>query len=342
MSNTSHTYDKAANLRANSFSKTGYYFAGWATSSGGSKVYNDKASVTNLTSTNGGTVNLYAKWVPNTYHITYNPSTGASGSAVTQDYAYDTTYYFPDNSFDRAYTDNHGSSSYYHLLGWSTSNHKKSPSLPASEAAKLVTYSAGSTLKNLRTDSGTTNLWAVMTPGVIQLENKSSGYGWVQGGIYGYLWHEHPIGDKGHYDTIGGTGNTVFRYSYDQTFDIKYAKYFVFDLNMVDDKTAYGDNFKKLISYSNGQIEFASDGRADGAEHNAGWKTIWDNAYYINNNNAGWQQIYIPMSIFGGSADLSKINFVGVYWNATSSTVTTQFANPTFRYTLPANAQKIR
>ena len=44
-------------------SKTATYtFNGWATSASGAKTYNDKQSVTNLSSTNGATVTLYANW----------------------------------------------------------------------------------------------------------------------------------------------------------------------------------------------------------------------------------------------------------------------------------------
>lgn len=80
MSNQSYTYDTAQNLRANTFTR--YYtvsfdgngitnpasknanstFNGWATSESGSKAYDDGQSVKNLTTTNNGTVNLYAVW----------------------------------------------------------------------------------------------------------------------------------------------------------------------------------------------------------------------------------------------------------------------------------------
>ena len=83
MSNQKFTYDKAQNLTANAFSKTGYSFAGWATSASGSVVYADKASVKNLTSTNGATVNLYAKWNTVSYTITYNGNGGNSPSKLT-------------------------------------------------------------------------------------------------------------------------------------------------------------------------------------------------------------------------------------------------------------------
>lgn len=65
MSNSSHTYNTAKNLTANAYSRTGYTFGGWATSSTGSKAYDNQASVKNLTSTQNGTVTLYAVWTLN-------------------------------------------------------------------------------------------------------------------------------------------------------------------------------------------------------------------------------------------------------------------------------------
>ena len=77
------TYDVAQNLTPNGFSRaftvTFNYngatggngqasaiatatFNGWAETASGAKVYNDGQSVNNLTTTDGGTVNLYAKW----------------------------------------------------------------------------------------------------------------------------------------------------------------------------------------------------------------------------------------------------------------------------------------
>lgn len=65
MSDTGATYGSNVTLRANSFSRSGYSFAGWATSSGGGKVYNNQQTVSNLTTTNGGVVTLYAVWTLN-------------------------------------------------------------------------------------------------------------------------------------------------------------------------------------------------------------------------------------------------------------------------------------
>ena len=62
MENESFAYGIGKALTANAFKRTGYTFQGWATSSGGAVVYKDKQYVTNLTSTAGATVNLYAVW----------------------------------------------------------------------------------------------------------------------------------------------------------------------------------------------------------------------------------------------------------------------------------------
>ena len=65
-SNSTHYYGYSKTLTANGFTKFGYTFKGWATSleraNAGTVDYADKASVSNLTTTNGGTVNLYAVW----------------------------------------------------------------------------------------------------------------------------------------------------------------------------------------------------------------------------------------------------------------------------------------
>ena len=85
MSNQTFTYDKAQNLTANAFSKTGYSFAGWATTASGSVEYTDKQSVKNLTTSNGATVNLYAKWNTVSYTITYNGNGGNTPKAQVQE-----------------------------------------------------------------------------------------------------------------------------------------------------------------------------------------------------------------------------------------------------------------
>lgn len=84
----SMTYDVAKNLTANGFTKTGHTFNGWNTKADGSGTnYKNKQSVKNLTSKNGGTVTLYAKWTPNKYTVSYNAN-GGSGAPANQTKTY--------------------------------------------------------------------------------------------------------------------------------------------------------------------------------------------------------------------------------------------------------------
>ena len=63
MADETFTYDEEKNITKNTFSRTGYIFAGWSTSASDSTVkYTDKASVKNLTTENGGNIYLYAVW----------------------------------------------------------------------------------------------------------------------------------------------------------------------------------------------------------------------------------------------------------------------------------------
>ncbi len=89
--NSSHTYDQARALTANGFAKTGYTFAGWATSKTGEVIYSDQESVINLSSTQNDTITLYAKWTPNEYTVTFNAN-GGTTSTASKKVTYDSTY----------------------------------------------------------------------------------------------------------------------------------------------------------------------------------------------------------------------------------------------------------
>ncbi len=92
MSNQDFTYGVSQALSANGFSREGYTFAGWATSPTGAQVYNDGQSVSNLTSTNGATVTLYAKWTGRTYTVTFNARGGSSLSPASKTVTMGATY----------------------------------------------------------------------------------------------------------------------------------------------------------------------------------------------------------------------------------------------------------
>lgn len=70
-------YNTATALTANTFTRTGYSFAGWATTADGSKAYDDQGSVTLTKNTT-----LYALWTKNNYSVTFSTPTGASAVTV--------------------------------------------------------------------------------------------------------------------------------------------------------------------------------------------------------------------------------------------------------------------
>lgn len=83
MANQSFTYNVEKALNVNAFLKTGYTFGGWNTKADGTgDSYADGQSVKNLTNVNGGTVTLYAVWVPNQYKVIYNGNGNNSNDAI--------------------------------------------------------------------------------------------------------------------------------------------------------------------------------------------------------------------------------------------------------------------
>ena len=99
---STHTYDVAKALNANGFTKTGYTFAGWATSATGAVAHADKASVKNLATS--GTYTLYATWAANKYNIAYAANDGTGTMATQSNVVYDSVVRLSGNAFSNKYT----------------------------------------------------------------------------------------------------------------------------------------------------------------------------------------------------------------------------------------------
>lgn len=85
---STHTYDVSKNLTKNPYMKAGYDFIGWSTDSNATAAtYENNENVKNLTSVNGGEVNLYAIWGKNAYTITYDLN-GGTGCSETKTVTY--------------------------------------------------------------------------------------------------------------------------------------------------------------------------------------------------------------------------------------------------------------
>ncbi|MCL1920354.1 MAG: InlB B-repeat-containing protein [Kiritimatiellaeota bacterium] len=87
---SSHIYGVASPLTLNGFTRTGYTFTGWATTSGGAVVYTNGQEVSTLTSTLDGTYKLYAKWAAITYMVSYSSEGHTSGSMTPSSHTYGT------------------------------------------------------------------------------------------------------------------------------------------------------------------------------------------------------------------------------------------------------------
>ena len=94
MASTTATYGSTTTISANTFTKSGYSFAGWTTNSDGS---DDGYGWTNWSGTwkyvngqygiSGGKLVLYARWSANTYTIKYDAN-GGTGAPADQSFVY--------------------------------------------------------------------------------------------------------------------------------------------------------------------------------------------------------------------------------------------------------------
>lgn len=83
---SNHTYDSSKRLTTNGYVRDGYAFLGWSTSPNGSVQYSNGQNVSNLTASNGATINLYAQWKSLGYEINYDGN-GADGGSTSTQYA---------------------------------------------------------------------------------------------------------------------------------------------------------------------------------------------------------------------------------------------------------------
>lgn len=100
-----HSAETNYQLASNGYVKTGYRFDGWNTEANGSGIdYNDKESVSYITSEANGSVTLYAQWVKNTYEVVFNKNTPNYGATPTETMesiscVYDEGKQLPKNTF---------------------------------------------------------------------------------------------------------------------------------------------------------------------------------------------------------------------------------------------------
>lgn len=118
MDNTPAEYDTPVTLSPNGFEREGYTFIGWSTTKTGTKAYDEKQTVSNLTATNNGTVTLYAVWSANSYQVEYDYQTngGTTVSKSGEALAYGTSIYTNVKNVTSTKKDAYGDS--WTHVGW--------------------------------------------------------------------------------------------------------------------------------------------------------------------------------------------------------------------------------
>ncbi|MBR3381193.1 MAG: InlB B-repeat-containing protein, partial [Bacillus sp. (in: Bacteria)] len=93
MKNKVCKYGTSYNLTKNVYKKTGYKFTGWNTKANGSGIaYANKASVSNLTTSNGARITLYAQWKLNTPTIKVEKGNYERNEISVSSSSFDCTY----------------------------------------------------------------------------------------------------------------------------------------------------------------------------------------------------------------------------------------------------------
>ncbi len=185
------TYDKAWNLTANAFTRTGYTFAGWNTKANGTGTsYTDKKSVKNLTSTDGATINLYAQWTANTYKVRFNGNGNSGGSMSDQTMTCHQAANLTANTFTRSYTVTYNADGGNYTKSSETATYTFDGWAESATGAKKYNNQASVTNLSYTKDS-IVNLYAKWTGGTITLDKATKDgkvfEGWYLGNTDEYV-----------------------------------------------------------------------------------------------------------------------------------------------------------
>ena len=100
MANSRHSHDIEQNLKANTFTRVGHTFIGWARSPGGAVEFTEEETVINLATMDGEVIQIYAVWRLNTYTVIYNAN-GGIGEMESSLHSYGVAKDLRANTFTR-------------------------------------------------------------------------------------------------------------------------------------------------------------------------------------------------------------------------------------------------
>ncbi len=182
-------YNESDDLNFNGFTKTGYSFAGWSTTSDGSIEYTDETSYT----MGNCNITLYAIWTINNYIITFDGNKNDGGSTTSQVVQYKKSEELNSNGFIKTgfsfagwSTTSDGSIEYTDETSYTMGNRnitlyaKWSPEIGSSYAGGIVFYvdetgEHGLVCANVDQSSGIQ--WSLIYDAEIGCDDKSVGAG---------------------------------------------------------------------------------------------------------------------------------------------------------------------
>lgn len=156
MGSMSLSYSEKANLPPVGFQKTGYTFAGWATTPDGNWLYRDSQEVSRLVESDGSsTLTLYAVWTANSYSVIFDANDD-SGATITRSYQYDMAQRLPEKPFTRT--------------GWALTGWAEDP------LATSMTWADGAVVSNLTAKAdGRMTLYAIWKAGDYEVVFDANG-----------------------------------------------------------------------------------------------------------------------------------------------------------------------
>jgi uncharacterized protein (TIGR02145 family)/uncharacterized repeat protein (TIGR02543 family) len=213
MANQSINCGASAALTAKGFSKPGWNFAGWATTSGGDSAYANQANFTM-----GNTdVQLYATWKIAQYSVMYNGNGNSSGAVPTSSATYTTGTTVTVLANPGKLVKNSSS-----FMGWNTASDGSGPTYAcgatfAMETQNVVLYAQYSATSVMDNDGNIYSSVIIgaqtwMVPNLkttkyndgtnIQLETDNSAWNTSTTTTPAYCWYDNDIGFKNPYGAL--------------------------------------------------------------------------------------------------------------------------------------------
>lgn len=164
------TYDQEPiALTTNSFTRTGYTFAGWmkgdtvqtiADDEPQTSIFTDGQEVSNLTANDGEVITLYAVWTPNKYRIHFDGNGHTEGTVASVEAVYDAAVTWPENGYNKVG---------YLFVGWNTKADGSGTIFKAGKATSAANLATGT-----ETDAEAT-LYAMWNPIAYSIKFNGNG-----------------------------------------------------------------------------------------------------------------------------------------------------------------------